>query len=106
MISFSALPKLPSHSVFFLMIRRPPRSTLFPYTTLFRSIMPFFNRDASVFMGSSGTNRRICPSRRGSFTGTEPLSLGACAYCGHAAGPYRLLRHPGPFFCSDTEEGG
>src|SRR3712207_8719421 len=26
-------------SVFFLMIRRPPRSTLFPYTTLFRSIL-------------------------------------------------------------------
>src|SRR3954464_16104106 len=24
---------------FFLMIRRPPRSTLFPYTTLFRSAM-------------------------------------------------------------------
>src|SRR5437660_7391252 len=26
-----------SRFVFFLMIRRPPRSTLFPYTTLFRS---------------------------------------------------------------------
>src|SRR4029077_21295428 len=26
-----------AHYVFFLMIRRPPRSTLFPYTTLFRS---------------------------------------------------------------------
>src|SRR5256885_8574973 len=25
--------------IFFLMIRRPPRSTLFPYTTLFRSTM-------------------------------------------------------------------
>src|SRR5260370_23569870 len=25
---------------FFLMIRRPPRSTLFPYTTLFRSVAP------------------------------------------------------------------
>src|SRR6266404_9376282 len=25
---------------FFLMIRRPPRSTLFPYTTLFRSLDP------------------------------------------------------------------
>src|SRR5258705_9810664 len=25
---------------FFLMIRRPPRSTLFPYTTLFRSSLP------------------------------------------------------------------
>src|SRR5260370_34582449 len=30
---------------FFLMIRRPPRSTLFPYTTLFRSIkLEFLNR--------------------------------------------------------------
>src|SRR5882762_10547139 len=29
---------------FFLMIRRPPRSTLFPYTTLFRS--PMFSRRA------------------------------------------------------------
>src|SRR5260370_42667114 len=26
---------------FFLMIRRPPRSTLFPYTTLFRSCCPW-----------------------------------------------------------------
>src|SRR3712207_8928536 len=25
--------------IFFLMIRRPPRSTLFPYTTLFRSFL-------------------------------------------------------------------
>src|SRR5690606_42030399 len=31
------LPCLAS-SLFFLMIRRPPRSTLFPYTTLFRSV--------------------------------------------------------------------
>src|SRR2546422_7918310 len=34
------------------MIRRPPRSTLFPYTTLFRSIMPlacdFSREDAEV----------------------------------------------------------
>src|SRR3712207_7413569 len=38
--------------VFFLMIRRPPRSTLFPYTTLFRSCWR--------------TRRRACPpaSRR------------------------------------------
>src|SRR5436853_7934005 len=28
----------PIFSFFFLMIRRPPRSTLFPYTTLFRSL--------------------------------------------------------------------
>src|SRR5258705_3925508 len=28
---------------FFLMIRRPPRSTLFPYTTLFRSLGKIMN---------------------------------------------------------------
>src|SRR5690349_22838979 len=32
-----ALALRPSWLVFFLMIRRPPTSTLFPYTTLFRS---------------------------------------------------------------------
>src|SRR3712207_8443203 len=30
---------------FFLMIRRPPRSTLFPYTTLFRSLENVQNRE-------------------------------------------------------------
>src|SRR3712207_8933606 len=32
---------------FFLMIRRPPRSTLFPYTTLFRSGLDTRPRDAA-----------------------------------------------------------
>src|SRR2546426_11002571 len=32
-------PSPPCSCLFFLMIRRPPRSTLFPYTTLFRSWM-------------------------------------------------------------------
>src|SRR5437867_9030886 len=31
------LPACPLSPIFFLLIRRPPRSTLFPYTTLFRS---------------------------------------------------------------------
>src|SRR5258707_11736677 len=39
----SVFPFIATHSTlflffFFLMIRRPPRSTLFPYTTLFRSM--------------------------------------------------------------------
>src|SRR6266850_6838630 len=37
---------------FFLMIRRPPRSTLFPYTTLFRS-------------GRRLAERRVDPGRKG-----------------------------------------
>src|SRR6266487_6231777 len=36
-ISFFLALSCYSLSFFFLMIRRPPRSTLFPYTTLFRS---------------------------------------------------------------------
>src|SRR5689334_23444941 len=37
-LSISRLTVLIFSFFFFLMIRRPPRSTLFPYTTLFRSI--------------------------------------------------------------------
>src|SRR5260370_33445273 len=35
---------------FFLMIRRPPRSTLFPYTTLFRSMMLFLHLEVKPLM--------------------------------------------------------
>src|SRR5256885_10922495 len=38
---------------FFLMIRRPPRSTLFPYTTLFRSVMARFP-DLGAVLGPGG----------------------------------------------------
>src|SRR3712207_8206493 len=36
---------------FFLMIRRPPRSTLFPYTTLFRSLRALADRKAALSNG-------------------------------------------------------
>src|SRR5258708_36648799 len=44
---------------FFLMIRRPPRSTLFPYTTLFRSavVRPRRPRDADLLLGRAGARR-------------------------------------------------
>src|SRR3712207_6891551 len=44
------------HHLFFLMIRRPPRSTLFPYTTLFRS-------DLERGLRARGHRRRDQPSR-------------------------------------------
>src|SRR3712207_7445739 len=34
--------------MFYLMIRRPPRSTLFPYTTLFRSLFEELGRDPAL----------------------------------------------------------
>src|SRR5256885_9772615 len=33
------------------MIRRPPRSTLFPYTTLFRSLTLGLDRDSAIMAG-------------------------------------------------------
>src|SRR2546430_9473431 len=39
---------------FFLMIRRPPRSTLFPYTTLFRSVQGIGARESGNAGGDEG----------------------------------------------------
>src|SRR2546421_5513770 len=62
---------------FFLMIRRPPRSTLFPYTTLFRSATPLrdvnrvfgleldeqdYTTIGGFLFGSIGTPRSWCRS--------------------------------------------
>src|SRR2546422_8538355 len=49
---------------FFLMIRRPPRSTLFPYTTLFRS-RHALQHPVSVPRGGPGVVPRRGPDRRG-----------------------------------------
>src|SRR3712207_9379373 len=48
---------------FFLMIRRPPRSSLFPYTTLFRSI--------SSHVGSTAVRRMSAPSRNSSASASD-----------------------------------
>src|SRR5574338_1361729 len=57
--------------LFFLMIRRPPRSTLFPYTTLFRSVHfkslhPFLKvaRHCFVFLDECCTLHRRCCTLR------------------------------------------
>src|SRR3712207_6854058 len=56
---------------FFLMIRRPPRSTLFPYTTLFRS-RRFESGEASLPPAELPT--KLCRLR------TLPTTLGISAY--------------------------
>src|SRR5687767_15735351 len=54
-------------SIFFFIIRRPPRSTLFPYTTLFRS-----------FCASSGSASRF---RSCCYASTSYISAGATCRC-------------------------
>src|SRR5215216_6500120 len=50
---------------FFLMIRRPPRSTLFPYTTLFRSDTCINGRTDRT-MRSASSSVTSCVARQGS----------------------------------------
>src|SRR4030065_2161734 len=51
---------------FFLMIRRPPRSTLFPYTTLFRS-------DRHISLGSPGSPSRQNVPMQGDYMATHNI---------------------------------
>src|SRR2546422_1993731 len=46
---------------FFLMIRRPPRSTLFPYTTLFRSLGPRRRASAALAVGDPDLLAALAP---------------------------------------------
>src|SRR3712207_8665686 len=57
--------------IFFLMIRRPPRSTLFPYTTLFRSPRPRAKREhGGRRVPEAPCTRRVRPS-----LGRAPIRL-------------------------------
>src|SRR3712207_7248319 len=50
------------------MIRRPPRSTLFPYTTLFRSSsIHGFNRDVGFYTTWMNNSEQVYGSRRPSL---------------------------------------
>src|SRR3712207_6973330 len=61
------------------MIRRPPRSTLFPYTTLFRSeaISEAVNENdlvvAAVLSGNRNFEGRINPDVRANYLASPPL---------------------------------
>src|SRR3712207_7556923 len=51
---------------FFLMIRRPPRSTLFPYTTLFRSVRAPLSESICV-QGAPGTGKTAVGLHRAAY---------------------------------------
>src|ERR1022692_3283565 len=63
---------------FFLMIRRPPRSTLFPYTTLFRSYgRPF----RPVPNPRSTASRRFLPDRKSTRLNSSHLVISYAVFC-------------------------
>src|SRR5207302_8431991 len=60
LLLFYVCTRLPIALFFFLMIRRPPRSTLFPYTTLFRSDLN--TPDASGLCATAEETAVLAPS--------------------------------------------
>src|SRR2546430_1334944 len=69
---------------FFLMIRRPPRSTLFPYTTLFRSLV-------AVSQPLPGTYRiKFSDGHEASFNAEEILAEAALTPTSHDCPAPRL----------------
>src|SRR5476649_12608 len=63
---------------FFLMIRRPPRSTLFPYTTLFRSrVQPAGAAGARGHRGS----RRVARDRKSTRLNSSHTVISYAVFC-------------------------
>src|SRR5256886_86399 len=60
---------------FFLMIRRPPRSTLFPYTTLFRSLFPWLTVLENVQLGLEALGMPEPEMRRRSLQAIDLIGL-------------------------------
>src|SRR2546430_10843085 len=81
------------------MIRRPPRSTLFPYTTLFRSRAAFRTARASSARVGSRISGRTPPSRIGSAEARVREHVVAARLAReldlvHVAGFFRDVHHP------------
>src|SRR3712207_6965084 len=78
------------------MIRRPPRSTLFPYTTLFRSHLPELGLRAR---GRRAGDRQGRDERRAVVLGPE--AAGADALPAHQRGRLLEVRGPPPWVRSE-----
>src|SRR5256885_16491042 len=77
---------------FFLMIRRPPRSTLFPYTTLFRSVIAGSEAAAALVRGlvpglavavipQLGVHVPTTPDRKSTRLNSSHLVISYAAFC-------------------------
>src|SRR5205807_7777843 len=61
------------------MVRRPPRSTLFPYTTLFRSEIPVFCYEPRL--GDAIGACRMCLDRKSTRLNSSHLVISYAVFC-------------------------
>src|SRR3989442_4777110 len=70
---------------FFLMIRRPPRSTLFPYTTLFRSLIAVLEvgvRDVELDVADAfHVSRFRFPDRKSTRLNSSHVRISYAVFC-------------------------
>src|SRR5256885_9453685 len=81
---------LPLLFFFFLMIRRPPRSTLFPYTTLFRSRVRLTTAKRRSPISSWRESRIPLPASRIS-TSSSPISSRSEEHTSELQSPCNLV---------------
>src|SRR2546425_10290886 len=82
-------PSLLLSLFFFLMIRRPPRSTLFPYTTLFRSVFAAANDTGPAAGGVAGVTTVVVSPGPGSAAWAETSFLSEWPHAASANAPIR-----------------
>src|SRR5947209_16267011 len=70
--------------LFFLISRRPPRSTLFPYTTLFRSEALMYDakmRAAPLRLAQLESDDRIEPDRKSTRLNSSHANISYAVFC-------------------------
>src|SRR5690554_7048316 len=73
--------------LFFLMIRRPPRSTLFPYTTLFRSqefipvLVLLFAAPMAFFLLPRNRPDNLFPDRKSTRLNSSHVRISYAVFC-------------------------
>src|ERR1039457_7326125 len=80
--------------LFFLMIRRPPRSTLFPYTTLFRSESG--GQAAAENLAQSRSRHHTRIDRKSTRLNSSHLVMSYAVFCLKKYTMFRML-HPCSF---------
>src|SRR5699024_11788292 len=63
------------------MIRPPPRSTLFPYTTLFRSFANSYDWHSSVHMHCLLASPFVPPDRKSTRLNSSHVSISYAVFC-------------------------